>query len=69
MAAPPHFFVLSGLIFAPAEKVTHLEYNVIFGHDKIICFMGPHKMKTTQYFAVLDTIWNLDSFSDIFVFP
>ena len=27
--------------------------------DKILCFMGPHKMKMSHYFSVLDPIWNL----------
>ena len=27
--------------------------------DKIICFMGQHNMKTSHYFSVLDTLWNL----------
>ena len=27
--------------------------------DKILCFMGPHKMKMSHYFSVLDPIWIL----------
>ena len=28
--------------------------------DKILCYMGPHEMKTSHYFSVLDTLWNLE---------
>ena len=27
--------------------------------DKILCFIGPHKMKMSHYFSPLDTLWNL----------
>ena len=27
--------------------------------DKILYFLGPHKMKMSHYFAVSDTPWNL----------
>ena len=35
--------------------------------DKISCFIkkikiGPHEMKTSQYFSVLDTVWNILNF-------
>ena len=30
--------------------------------DKFLCFMGGHKMKTSHYFSVLDTLWNMGFF-------
>ena len=30
--------------------------------DNILCFMGPHTMKLSDYFSILDPIWNLGLF-------
>ena len=27
-------------------------------NDKILCFIGPHKMNMSHYFSVLNTLWN-----------
>ena len=30
--------------------------------NKILCFFGPHKLKMSNFFSVLDPIWNFGLF-------
>ena len=70
-----YFFQKNSQIFTRLEKLNMksistksinmsdiMLYLVCLVQQMILCFIGPHKMKMSNYFSILGTLWNLGLF-------